>query len=153
MTFVSIISKTCNLKFGMLLVKTLLYSMGPADYTYYTYFLIFQAFEACGQFFMQVRVRPLSLYLASYSSDPKSAQSLCSEPLGQYHLNLAQRMVKGVQVCSFEGPRHFPRGNHSEIANRGKHQGDIIMKQRKIYSRIYRTPMPISIKLGTKHLG
>ena len=45
--------------------------MKPADYTYYIYFMRFQAFKASGQCFIQVRVRSLSVYMVSYSSDPK----------------------------------------------------------------------------------
>ena len=48
MTYISFILKPCDLKFGMHVVKTLLYFMKPADYTYNTYFIIFQSFEASG---------------------------------------------------------------------------------------------------------
>ena len=34
MAYISFILKPCDLKFGMLLVKTLLYFKKPADYTY-----------------------------------------------------------------------------------------------------------------------
>ena len=40
--YISFILKPCNLKFGMRVVKTLFYFMKPADYTYYTYLLIFR---------------------------------------------------------------------------------------------------------------
>ena len=40
------------------------------------------------------------------------------EPLGQFQPNLATKhsWVKGIQVCSNEGPRPFPRGDNYEIA-------------------------------------
>ena len=41
MAYISFIFKPFDLKFGMHVVKTLLYFMKPADYTYYTYFMIF----------------------------------------------------------------------------------------------------------------
>ena len=51
-------------------------------------------------------------------------------------------LVKGIQVCSNEGPRPFPRGDNSEnVKLYGK------------YLEIFfsRTTGPISTKLGTKH--
>ena len=45
-TFISFISRPCDLKFGMRVVDILFYFMKPADYTDYTYFLIFKSFEA-----------------------------------------------------------------------------------------------------------
>ena len=41
MMYISFISEPCDLKFGMLVVKTLLYVMNSAYYTYYTYILNF----------------------------------------------------------------------------------------------------------------
>ena len=39
------------------------------------------------------------------------------EPLGQFQPNLAQcTWVKGIQVCSKEGPRPIPRGDGNKIA-------------------------------------
>ena len=51
--------------------------------------------------------------------------------------------VEGIQVCSNEGPRPFPRGggDYSENVN---HIENIL----KVFSR---TNRPISTKLGTKH--
>ena len=49
--------------------------------------------------------------------------------------------VKGIQVCSNEGPRPFPRGDNYEIVK-------IHWRNLKIFSR---TTEPISTKLGTKH--
>ena len=50
--------------------------------------------------------------------------------------------VKGIQVCSDEGPRPFPRGDNSEIVN-------LYLKFLKIFFSI--TTGPIWTKLGTKH--
>ena len=50
--------------------------------------------------------------------------------------------VKGIQVCSNEGPRPFPRGDNKEIAK-------IHVRTFKIF--FLKTTEPISTKLGTKH--
>ena len=48
---------------------------------------------------------------------PFTFSSSSPEPLGQFQPNLAQSILgKGSQVCSNEGPRHFPRGDNYEIA-------------------------------------
>ena len=52
-----------------------IYFMKPADYTYHTYYSNFLAIEASGLYFIQVRVRPLSLSMVSYTSDPKRAKA------------------------------------------------------------------------------
>ena len=49
--------------------------------------------------------------------------------------------MKEVQVCSNEGPCHFPRGDNYKIAK--------IHKRNLHY--FYRTTEPISTNLGTKH--
>ena len=38
------------------------------------------------------------------------------EPLDQFQLGTKHPFVKGIQVCSNEGPRPFARGNNKEIA-------------------------------------
>ena len=50
MTYISFILKLCDLKFGMHVhvVKTLLYFMKPADYRYYTYFMVFRRLNRVG---------------------------------------------------------------------------------------------------------
>ena len=50
--------------------------------------------------------------------------------------------VKGIQVCSNEGPRPFPRGDNYEIVK-------IHWRNLKIF--FSRTTGPISAKLGTKY--
>ena len=50
--------------------------------------------------------------------------------------------VKGIQVCSNEGPRSFPRGNNYEVVK-------IHWQNLKIF--FSRTTEPISNKFGTKH--
>ena len=50
--------------------------------------------------------------------------------------------VKGIQVCSNEGPHSSPRGDNNEIAK-------IHWRNSKIF--FFRTNEPISTKLGTKH--
>ena len=50
--------------------------------------------------------------------------------------------LKGIQVCSNEGPRPSPRGDNSEIVN-------FYPKYLKIF--FSRTTVPISTKLGTKY--
>ena len=49
---------------------------------------------------------------------PFTFSSSSPEPLGQFQPNLAQssRWVKGIQVCSNNWPRPFPRGDNYEIA-------------------------------------
>ena len=50
--------------------------------------------------------------------------------------------VKGIQICSNEGPRPFPRGDNYEIAK-------IHWRNFKIF--FSRTTGPISTEIGTKH--
>ena len=38
------------------------------------------------------------------------------EPLGQFQPSPKHPWVKGIQVCSNEGPHLFPRGDNYEIA-------------------------------------
>ena len=51
-----------DLKFGMHVVKTLFYFVKPADYTYYTYVSIFQAFEASGYVLSRSELDPFFIY-------------------------------------------------------------------------------------------
>ena len=48
MTHISFILKPCDLKFGRHVVKTFLYLLKPADYTYYTYFMVFRRLKRVG---------------------------------------------------------------------------------------------------------
>ena len=57
-------------------------------------------------------------------------------------LSTKHSWVIGIQVCSYEGPRPFPRGDNKEIAK-------IHRRTLKIF--FIRTTGPISTKLGTKH--
>ena len=50
--------------------------------------------------------------------------------------------LKGIQVCSYEGPRPFPRGDNCEITK-------IHWRNFKIF--FSRITGPISTKLGTEH--
>ena len=67
--------------------------------------------------------------------------SRTNEPIST-KLGTKHPWVKGIQVCSNEGPRPFPRGDNNEIAK-------IHWRNSKIF--FSRTNEPISTKLGTKH--
>ena len=73
MAYISFILKPCDLKFGMLLVKTLLYFKKPADYTYYEYFFDFLDVWSEWVVFYLGQNYTLSLYMVSNNSDPKRA--------------------------------------------------------------------------------
>ena len=68
MTNISFILKSCDLKFGNHVVKTLLFFMKPADYTYYAYF-IFRRLKRLGSVFSRSVLDPFLYSVASYSSD------------------------------------------------------------------------------------
>ena len=55
---------------------------------------------------------------------------------------LKNPLVDGIQICSNEGPRPFPRGDNSKNIK-------MIPKTLKIF--FFRTTWSISTKLGTKH--
>ena len=65
-------------------------------------------------------------------------KSSSPEPLSQFQPNLAQPLMKGIQVCSNEGPCSFPRGDNYEI-----------VKFKNLL--LHWTTEPFSIKHGTKH--
>ena len=58
------------------------------------------------------------------------------------HIVTMHPWVKGIQVCSNEGPRPFPRGDDYKLAK---------IHWRNLKIVISRTTEPISTKLGTKH--
>ena len=66
--------------------------------------------------------------------------SLTTRPISITH-GRKHSWVQGIQVCTNEGPRPFPRGDYFEIVK--THWWKL-----KIFSR---TTEPISTKLGTKH--
>ena len=76
MTYVSFILKPCNLKFGMHVVKTYLYFMKPADYTYYTYFLIFKRLKRVGSVLSSSEFDPF-LYIWYHTVRTQSGLSPC----------------------------------------------------------------------------
>ena len=57
-------------------------------------------------------------------------------------LGTKHHWVKGIQVCSNEGPLTLPKGDNSEIVK------ILWLNLKKFFSR---TTRPISTKLGTKH--
>ena len=79
-----------------------------------------------------------------FPSDYKIAkfQKFPPEPLSQFQSNLAQMhpWMKGIQFFSYEGHRHFPRGDNFEIVK-------IHRRNLKIFSR---TTGPFSTKLSSK---
>ena len=46
----------------------------------------------------------------------RKLSSSSPEPLDQFQLGTKHPFVKGIQVCSNEGPRPFARGDKKEIA-------------------------------------
>ena len=72
MTFISIILKPCDLKFGMHVVKILFYAMKLADYTYDTNFLIFRSLKRVGSVLSRSELDPF-LYIWYYTV----TKSLC----------------------------------------------------------------------------
>ena len=70
--------------------------------------------------------------------DDKIKESASTWPIS-IQLGTKHRWVKGIQVCSNEGPRPFPRGDNYEVPKN---------TLKNIFSRITE---PISNKLGTKH--
>ena len=67
--------------------------------------------------------------------------SRTTEPIST-KLGTKHPWVKGIQVCSNEGSRHFPRGDNYEIVK-------IHWRNLKIF--LFRTTGPISTKLAIKH--
>ena len=70
--------------------------------------------------------------ICPYCGKPYTFSSSPHKPMGQFQPNLASLWMKGIQICSNEGPCHFPRGENLKT----------------FFSR---TTGPISTKRGTKH--
>ena len=68
-------------------------------------------------------------------------QNLVTEPIST-KLGTKHPCVKGIQFCSNEGTRHFPRGDNYKIVKMHLQNLKIVFS---------RTTRPISTKLGTKH--
>ena len=92
---------------------------------------------ACCPSSVRLSVCPFVCKLYTFSSSSQ-------EPIGQFQPKLGTKhpYVMGIQVCSNEVPRPFPRGDNNEIAK--MHWWTL-----KIF--VLRTTGPISPKLGTKH--
>ena len=104
---ISFILKPCDLKFGMHVVKTLFFFMKSADNTYYTYFLIFQTYVASGQCFIQVRVRPLSIYIGPKTGlGPVTSVQVTCICMQSYLIKLVIYVRKAFQDLVKTGPRN-----------------------------------------------
>ena len=82
-----------------------------------------------------VRLSVCKLFTFS-SSSPKTTGPISTKLCTKYP------WVKGIQVCSNEGPCPFPRGDNYEIVK---------IHWQCLEISYSRTTGPISIKLGTKH--